>query len=78
LESFKLDGVAYDHSQHGLLPEAVNPKPKYPLPTTSPLTYSSTMFVIVALSSRLISSITTYTMSTSSLIVSEIMFIALL
>ena len=40
---------AYENSQHGLLPEAVNPKPEYPLPTTSPLTWSSAMFVIVAL-----------------------------
>ena len=40
---------AFEHSQHGLLPEAVNPKPEYPLPTTSPLTWSSTMFVVVAL-----------------------------
>jgi len=40
---------AYDHSQHGLLPEAINPKPEYSLPTTSPLTWSSAMFVVVAL-----------------------------
>jgi len=37
---------ACDHSQHGLLPEAINPKPEYPLPTTSPLTWSSAMFVV--------------------------------
>ncbi|MBB5254058.1 glycoside hydrolase family 15 protein [Sulfurisphaera ohwakuensis] len=42
---------AYNHSQHGLLPEAVNPSvnDSYPLPTTSPLTWSSAMFVIVSL-----------------------------
>ncbi|AWR96150.1 glycoside hydrolase [Acidianus sulfidivorans JP7] len=43
---------AYDHSQHGLLPEAIDPKYAYPLPTTSPLTWSSAMFVIVALNYR--------------------------
>ncbi|MEM0131854.1 MAG: glycoside hydrolase family 15 protein [Saccharolobus sp.] len=43
---------AYNNSQHGLLPEAVNPASNdtYPLPTTSPLTWSSAMFVIVSLS----------------------------
>ncbi|WP_181443801.1 glycoside hydrolase family 15 protein [Saccharolobus sp. E5-1-F] len=43
---------AYDHSQHGLLPEAIDPKYAYPLPTTSPLTWSSAMFVMVALNYR--------------------------
>ncbi|WWQ60792.1 glycoside hydrolase [Sulfolobus tengchongensis] len=39
----------YDHSQNGLLPEALDPNTLYPLPTTSPLTWSSAMFVIDAL-----------------------------
>ena len=40
-----------EHSQHGLLPEAVNPNPRlsYPLPTTSPLTWSAAMYVLTAL-----------------------------
>ncbi len=41
---------AYDHSQHGLLPEAVDPNYGNPLPTTSPLTWSSAMFIITSLS----------------------------
>ncbi len=40
---------AYNHSQQGLLPEAVAPIKGYPLPTTSPLTWSSAMFIIVSL-----------------------------
>ena len=40
---------AYAHSQHGLLPEAVDPKSGLPLPTTSPLTWSSAMYVLVSL-----------------------------
>ncbi|MCY0860671.1 MAG: glycoside hydrolase [Sulfolobaceae archaeon] len=40
---------AYEHSQHGLLPEAIDPHYGNPLPTTSPLTWSSAMYVIVAL-----------------------------
>ncbi|TRM79435.1 glycoside hydrolase [Sulfolobus sp. A20-N-F6] len=41
---------AYDHSQHGLLPEAIDPNYGNPLPTTSPLTWSSAMFIISSLS----------------------------
>ena len=48
-EALNLMNWAYDHSQHGLLPEAIDPKYAYPLPTTSPLTWSSAMFDIVAL-----------------------------
>lgn len=49
-QALNLMNWAYQHSQHGLLPEAVNPvSPSYPLPTTSPLTWSSAMFIIVAL-----------------------------
>ncbi|NON62878.1 glycoside hydrolase [Acidianus sp. RZ1] len=40
----------YNHSQQGLLPEAIDPKLGVPLPTTSPLTWSAAMFVIVSLS----------------------------
>jgi len=70
---------AYDHSQHRLLPEAVNPKPEYPLPTTSPLTGSSAMFVVVAINYKPITS-TTYTMSASisSSLTSKIMLIVLI
>lgn len=39
----------YEHSQHGLLPEALDPRYLNPLPTTSPLTWSSAMFIIVSL-----------------------------
>ncbi|GAB6944393.1 glycoside hydrolase family 15 protein [Vulcanisaeta sp. JCM 14467] len=38
-----------EHSQHGLLPEAVDPRLGYPLPTTSPLTWSAAMYVLAAL-----------------------------
>ncbi|WP_016731760.1 glycoside hydrolase family 15 protein [Saccharolobus islandicus] len=48
-EALNLMNWVYDHSQHGLLPEAIDPKYAYPLPTTSPLTWSSAMFDIVAL-----------------------------
>ncbi|BDC18685.1 glycoside hydrolase [Acidianus sp. HS-5] len=47
--SIKLLCWAYNHSQQGLLPEAIAPVKGYPLPTTSPLTWSSAMFVIVSL-----------------------------
>lgn len=39
----------YLHSQNGLLPEAVDPKTGYPLPSTSPLTWSAAMYVTAAL-----------------------------
>jgi len=39
-------------TQHGLLPEAADPNTGLPLPTTSPLTWSSAMFVITALNYR--------------------------
>ena len=38
-----------EHSQHGLLPEAVDPRLGYPLPTTSPLTWSAAMYVMAAI-----------------------------
>ncbi|GAB6946832.1 glycoside hydrolase family 15 protein [Vulcanisaeta sp. JCM 16161] len=38
-----------EHSQHGLLPEAIDPRLGYPLPTTSPLTWSAAMYVLAAL-----------------------------
>ena len=41
-----------EHSQHGLLPEAVDPRLGYPLPTTSPLTWSAAMYVLAALNYR--------------------------
>ncbi len=41
-----------EHSQHGLLPEAVDPRLGYPLPTTSPLTWSAAMYVMAALNYR--------------------------
>lgn len=37
------------HSQHLLLPEAVDPTYGNPLPTTSPLTWSSAMYIIIAM-----------------------------
>jgi glucoamylase len=40
---------ATNHTQAGLLPEALNPENGTPLPTTSPLTWSSAMFILVAL-----------------------------
>ena len=40
---------AVEHSEHGLLPEAVDPNYGYPLPTTSPLTWSAAMYVIASL-----------------------------
>ena len=36
------------HSQQGLLPEAIDPNYGNPLPTTSPLTWSAAMYVIVS------------------------------
>ncbi|MEM4379568.1 MAG: hypothetical protein QXL01_02635 [Thermoplasmatales archaeon] len=39
---------AQSHSQSGLLPEALDPHSGVPLPSTSPLTWSSAMFVLVA------------------------------
>ncbi len=46
-----LDLMAWciQHSQHGLLPEAVDPRLGYPLPTTSPLTWSAAMYVLTSL-----------------------------
>ncbi|WP_243681228.1 hypothetical protein [Vulcanisaeta souniana] len=42
-----------EHSQHGLLPEAIDPRLGYPLQTTSPpLTWSAAMYVITALNYR--------------------------
>jgi hypothetical protein len=41
-----------NHSQNGLLPEAVDPTYGNPLPTTSPLTWSSAMYVLTVLSLR--------------------------
>ncbi len=40
---------AVAHSQHGLLPEAVDPRYGNPLPTTSPLTWSSAIYVLTVL-----------------------------
>lgn len=40
---------AISHSQNGLLPEAIDPNHGNPLQTTSPLTWSSAMYVITAL-----------------------------
>lgn len=40
---------ALSHSQHGLLPEAVDPNYGNPLPTTSPLTWSCAMYVLTVL-----------------------------
>ena len=37
------------HSNNGLLPEALDPNTLEPLPTTSPLTWSSAMYVLTAL-----------------------------
>ncbi|AFZ70468.1 glycosyl hydrolase, glucoamylase [Caldisphaera lagunensis DSM 15908] len=37
---------AYNHSQNGLLPEAIDPNYGNPLPTTSPLTWSASMYII--------------------------------
>ncbi|WP_205737140.1 glycoside hydrolase [Acidianus infernus] len=48
--SIRLLCWAYNHSQQGLLPEAVAPVKGYPLPTTSPHAWSSAMFIIVSLS----------------------------
>ncbi len=41
-----------EHSQHGLLPEAIDPRLGHPLQTTSPLTWSAAMYVITALNYR--------------------------
>ncbi|MCH4816445.1 MAG: glycoside hydrolase family 15 protein [Saccharolobus sp.] len=62
-EALSLMYWAYDHSQHGLLPEAIDPKYAYPLPTTSPLTWSSAMFVIVALNYRPVTNSQTTTLT---------------
>ena len=40
------------HSQSGLLPEALDPNYGNPLPTTSPLTWSSAMYVLASLGYR--------------------------
>ena len=40
---------ATNHTQAGLLPEALDPENGTPLPTTSPLTWSSAMFILIAL-----------------------------
>ncbi|BCU67864.1 glycoside hydrolase [Sulfolobales archaeon HS-7] len=37
---------SYEHSAHGLLPEAIDPRYGNPLPSTTPLTWSAAMFVI--------------------------------
>jgi GH15 family glucan-1,4-alpha-glucosidase len=47
--ALKLMNWSIVHSQHLLLPEAVDPNYGNPLPTTSPLTWSSAMYIIVAL-----------------------------
>jgi len=44
--SINLLNWTYNHSQNGLLPEAVDPNYGNPLPTTSPLTWSEAMYVI--------------------------------
>ena len=74
---------AYYNSQHGLLPEAVNPKPEYPLPTTSPLTWSSAMFVIVALNykpptvSVVLSSVSAHTYSLSLIVIAIVIILVI-
>lgn len=40
---------AVNHTQSGILPEAIDPKFGTPLPTTSPLTWSSAMYILVSL-----------------------------
>lgn len=50
--SLSLLSWAYTHSQHGLLPEAIDPNTGLPLPTTSPLTWSSAMYVIDLLGAK--------------------------
>ena len=47
--AYSLLGWAVNHSQSGLLPEAIDPNYGTPLPTTSPLTWSSAMFILVSL-----------------------------
>jgi len=41
---------AVNHSEYGLLPEAIDPNYGNPLPSTSPLVWSASMYVIGALS----------------------------
>jgi GH15 family glucan-1,4-alpha-glucosidase len=48
-EALQLLNWCVEHSQHGLLPEAVDPRLNYPLPTTSPLTWSAAMYVMASL-----------------------------
>jgi GH15 family glucan-1,4-alpha-glucosidase len=48
-EALQLLNWCVEHSQHGLLPEAVDPRLGYPLPTTSPLTWSAAMYVMASL-----------------------------
>ena len=75
---------AYENSQHGLLPEAINPKPEYPLPTTSPLTWSSAMFIIVALNYKpptiaiVLSSVSSYTYPLSLIVIAIVIIIILI
>ncbi len=57
------------HSQHGLLPEAVDPNYGNPLPTTSPLTWSSAMYVLTVLALSRPRSAGTYTVAAVSVIV---------
>ena len=47
--AYRLLGWAVNHTQSGLLPEAIDPNYGTPLPTTSPLTWSSAMFILVSL-----------------------------
>ncbi len=50
--AYELMTWCVEHSQHGLLPEALDPNTLEPLPTTSPLTWSAAMYVIAALNYR--------------------------
>lgn len=69
-----------EHSQHGLLPEALDPNTLEPLPTTSPLTWSAAMYVITALNYKgtypsMVSDVVVVVISTALFILSVILFV---
>jgi hypothetical protein len=76
--SIRLLCWAYNHSQQGLLPEAVAPVKGYPLPTTSPLTWSSAMFIIASLSLKPQISTTTTKECPKEFILSSIIILIIL
>ncbi|WP_253822986.1 hypothetical protein [Acidianus sp. RZ1] len=76
-EALTLMYWAYYHSQHDLLTEAIDSKYSYSLPTTSPLTWSSAMFVLVALNYKPVSNNESTVLYAIVVLFSAIVFIIL-